>query len=579
MANRLSKKCEYCGKEYIPKSNNSKYCPGPHYATCPICGKVFEITNDNYLRHPVKSCSSYECRKKARQKTSLERYGITAPGNNPEARRKASETMMNKLGVPYAQMAESVREKSKKTLIEKYGVDNISKNEGVKKRRHETVMKKYGGIYPYNSEETRQKQKKTLLQRYGSECAFSSPVIREKIKKTCLERYGSEQYLCSEEANKRKKEALLSRYGVDCAFKSKELREKAKLTCLKRYGVDNAAKSPELLEKRYKSLQEHSGPYHGSERESKYINTMMEKYGVPYSCLLPSATGYGITSKINNKFLQLLIQNGINVTEDDMEFRIQNRLYDIRIPNTNILIEIDPTYTHTTKKTLKCSGKQPNYHLTKTILAESNGYRCVHVWDWDDWNRIIKMFLPRKKLYARNMNIYVLKNKNVINSFLNDNHIQGTARGQKLCLGLVQDDKLYQILTVGKPRYNTNYDTEIIRMCTRSGYQVIGGTSKLFKFACAYGLGKVISYCDRSKFTGEVYRNIGMELKEATSPSKIWSKGKRYVTAATLAKNGYDRIFKTSYGKGTNNEELMLENGWLPIYNCGQYVYELNSGY
>lgn len=27
------------------------------------------------------------------------------------------------------------------------------------------------------------------------------------------------------------------------------------------------------------------------------------------------------------------------------------------------------------------------------------------------------------------------------------------------------------------------------------------------------------------------------------------------------------------YGKGTDNEELMLKYGWLPIYDCGQKVF------
>ena len=27
------------------------------------------------------------------------------------------------------------------------------------------------------------------------------------------------------------------------------------------------------------------------------------------------------------------------------------------------------------------------------------------------------------------------------------------------------------------------------------------------------------------------------------------------------------------YGKDTNNEELMIKHGWLPIYDCGQKVF------
>ena len=36
---------------------------------------------------------------------------------------------------------------------------------------------------------------------------------------------------------------------------------------------------------------------------------------------------------------------------------------------------------------------------------------------------------------------------------------------------------------------------------------------------------------------------------------------------------GYDRLFKESHGKGTSNEELILDRGYLPVYDCGQSTY------
>lgn len=578
MTERQKKVCEYCGKLYTPQSNNSKYCKGPHYKTCPICGTQVLITNNHYLTHELKSCNNPECLKKAREKTSMERYGVKNAGNSDQAREKASRTMMQKYGVPYAQMSEEIRQKSKETLIARYGVDNASKSEEVKKKRHETVMKRYAGTYPYNSEETRKKQRQTMLDRYGSEYALGSPDIRQKIKDTWIRRYGVDNPLRSEYVAEKRKRTLLNRYGVDSPLKSEEVRNKAKDTMLRRYGVDNASKCVEFQVRRYEHIQQKQGPYHGSERERKYMSTMTERYGVPYSCLLPTAIGGGRVSETNKSFLTALQENGIDVNESDMEFRIENRLYDIHIPDTNTLIEINPTYTHSCEKTFKCNGLSPNYHLAKSELARHNGYQCIHVWDWDNRDKIIKLLLPKKRMYARDMSLYVLKNKDTINSFLNENHLQGTTRGQVLCLGLVKDDELYEIMTFGRPRYNKKYDTEILRLCTKSGYQVVGGASKLFKYACNFGLGKIISYCDRSKFTGTVYEHIGMTLKEATAPSKVWSKGTRYVTASTLARNGYDRIFNTNYGKGTDNEQLMLKNGWLPVYNCGQLVYEIDTG-
>ena len=84
----------------------------------------------------------------------------------------------------------------------------------------------------------------------------------------------------------------------------------------------------------------------------------------------------------------------------------------------------------------------------------------------------------------------------------------------------------------------------------------------------------VISYCDASKFTGDVYTRLGTKQIRHTPPQKVWSKSTNKITSALLRQRGYDQLFKTNHGKGTDNEQLMIENGWLSIYDCGQYVFE-----
>ena len=59
-----------------------------------------------------------------------------------------------------------------------------------------------------------------------------------------------------------------------------------------------------------------------------------------------------------------------------------------------------------------------------------------------------------------------------------------------------------------------------------------------------------------------------------TKPNNIWSKGRRKITDNLLRQRGYDQLFNTSFGKGTSNEELMIKDNWLPVYDCGQGVFE-----
>ena len=130
-------------------------------------------------------------------------------------------------------------------------------------------------------------------------------------------------------------------------------------------------------------------------------------------------------------------------------------------------------------------------------------------------------------------------------------------------------------MTFGSPRYNRNYEFELLRLCSNTNYSIVGGASKLFKhFVDTVNPGSIISYCDRSKFTGSVYEKIGMSFVRDTEPNKVWSKGTVRITDNLLRQRGFDQLFNTDYGKGTSNEELMIEHGWLPVYDCGQRVYE-----
>ena len=100
----------------------------------------------------------------------------------------------------------------------------------------------------------------------------------------------------------------------------------------------------------------------------------------------------------------------------------------------------------------------------------------------------------------------------------------------------------------------------------------------MFKFATQQlELDSIISYCDASKFTGKVYEAMGMTRSKLTAPSIIWSKEEKRITSNLLRQRGYDQLFNANYGKGTDNELLMLFNGWVPVPDCGQYVFTYQS--
>lgn len=435
---------------------------------------------------------------------------------------------------------------------------------------HNSTKISHGCSRSCSAKASMDKKRKTNLERYGVENPRQAESIKEKSKQTCLRKYGVENPMSNPDIAKKSRDSRKTSYD--------EVFEKAKKTWIEHYGVDNPSRSPEIIDKMTDTFMKKYGVKRAMsvpEFREKFEKSMIEKYGVPYYTQTEDyrTNEHFRISKVNLKFAELLEQTDIKY---DMEFSIDRKSYDFIVGST--LIEINPSYTHSTVGNhWNKEGLPEDYHLNKTKLAESHGYRCIHIWDWDDIDKVIDLIRLKVKIGARKCEIYRI-NPKVGNEFLERYHLQGSCRGQLIYLGLVYDDKLVQLMTFGKPRYNKKYTCELLRLCTKSGYSIVGGASKLFKWALEHHeLGDIISYCDRSKFSGSVYFHMGMSLKTTTPPQEVWSRDGEYITANLLRQRGYDQLFGTSYGRGTSNDLLMLQHGWLPIYDCGQSVYEFKQ--
>lgn len=96
-------------------------------------------------------------------------------------------------------------------------------------------------------------------------------------------------------------------------------------------------------------------------------------------------------SVTNNKFAELLDAYNIKY---EREYAIQNYIYDFKLVDYPIVIEINPTYTHNVYgnhyNNFQCDKKFLTYHLDKTNIANKYNLFCVHIWQWDNWNEIIE---------------------------------------------------------------------------------------------------------------------------------------------------------------------------------------------
>lgn len=496
---------------------------------------------------------SKEVRDKMKQ-TCLDRYGVENAFQSEEKKDKSKQTMKEHYGVEHALQSKELRDKAVKTIQERYGVPNAMQSQEVRDKGIQTNLERYGVENPFQSEEVKAKIKETSLAKYGTEYPNQSEEVKNKIVESSREHWGTDNPMQSEEVKKILEESILRKYGARSVYQLEEVREKSRKTMLERYGVEHALLSEKLMD--------------------KLRNTNLEKYGVPYACMRDEARAYTNDSSYNRGFAEFLESRGISY---EREFHISYYSYDFKVGN--VLVEIDPMPFHNAlwSPFNKDKGVDPDYHQKKSQTAFGSGYSCIHIFDWDDKDKVIELLKKREKVYARDTKVFGLESKEC-NEYLKEYHLQGTCLGQSIRLALRDSyGEIVSVMTFGKPRYNKNYQWELLRLCSHK--YVIGGAEKLFKYFIEnYNPESIISYCDRAKFSGKVYKSLGFKLLSTSKPSKHWyspdkSERMQHITDNFLRQRGYDQIFGASFGKGTSNEELIINRGYVLIYDCGQDTY------
>ena len=557
------KQCEYCGNEFYARTKKQRFCNLTHKAICCICGKEIILTpqqlrNNAELKDFV--CSA-KCAAQKSKNTKLEKNN--GKYFSDEQKQKIRETTIkNYGGIGFA--VPELRQKSINTFKQQNNITDYKQE--IRDRIEATNLERYGNVSPFGNQQIINKSKQTNLEKYGVEYYAQTDESKHKNSIRMKHLYSNGLYEKTKQTN-------LEKYGVEHIFQVPQIREESKNTKLKKYGnanYTNIEKATATKIRKYGSISYNN--------RTRCIKTNLKKYGVKYTCILPEVytKNKHIISKNNKQIFKKLQDKNIQCK---YEYRIDNKSFDIYLPEHNTVLEIDPAYTHQAtgnrffgKNMLEPLDK--NYHIEKTKLANKNNLNCIHIFDWDNIDKIINMFSNKETLYARKLKIKEVS-QNELDEFLNNYHLQGSCKGQTIKLGLYNDNQLIEIMTFGKPRYNKNYEWELLRLCTHKDYKVVGGSNKLFKyFVRNYTPKSIISYCDMSKFSGQVYDELGFKLLRFNPPSLHWCKGKtKHITDNLLRQRGFDQLFNTNYGKGTSNYDLMIQHKWFGVYDCGQNTY------
>ena len=210
-------------------------------------------------------------------------------------------------------------------------------------------------------------------------------------------------------------------------------------------------------------------------------------------------------------------------------------------------------------------------------MFEKLGIQLIHVFDTDDI-RVCKDIIKTKlgkanRIFARKCKVVELSTAEC-NSFLDNFHIQHSCPAS-VRLALKYNGEIVEVMTFGKPRFNKNYDWELLRLCTAPDLVVVGGASKLLTWFELHFTGNIISYCDRRFSSGNVYRNLGFVKLRETSPNYFYVKNGKILSRYQCQKSKLSKLLD-NFDPNLTEAENMKKSGYLRVFDCGNLVFVKN---
>ena len=552
-APKTEKICAYCGKSFMPTSSRQKYCKGPHYKKCVVCGKMYEIN----LNVQFGDTCSVACRTKKTAKTNREKYGADCVFQSKEIKDKIKETNLARYGVDHYSKTAEYREKYTKTCMEHFGTKTPLENAEVQAKQRKTNIAKYGGASPMQNDEIKQKAIDTCLSKFGTEYAMQNADIAEKTRQARISMF-------ADTLPEDKRTAYLSFKADPKAY------------------IDGLGYKPTMYE-----LYNQFGY-----SDMSVVSADLIKYGLT-DCV---EHRYSVMEMEVRDFL-LSICPDITIVMRDREV-IGPKELDLYLPDFGIAIECNPTITHNSTSTLSTmlEGRTPldvDYHKEKSDLCKKQGIFLFHIfgYEWAYKQSIIKSMLAnllgvtKRKIYARDTYVSVVR-YNEATVFLNKNHRQGYMTSKvRLGLRIKGTDELVSLMTFNKPRKgigktsDDDLEWELGRFCNSLNTNVVGGASKLFKyFIKNYKYSKIVSFSDIAHTKGNLYDVLGFTAMSESSPGYVWVHmfNDLYLTRTACRKNNLRKLFNDPTIDIENKTEAMImaEHGFVQVFDCGVIRWE-----
>lgn len=569
--------------------------------TCPICGK----TGTKPLR--LISDLPILCKQCKTKQTNIERFGETSAMKCDEINKKRIATMVERHGgVGFA--SEDISSKIIATIKERYGVDNVMQLKDNQDKAYNTKKEKYGeDFFKENIKNAANKQ-------YGVDNYMKVPEISKKsfnskkdkygenflsenLKKSAQIQFGVDNFMKVKEIAaksvstqkklygdnyiyNRVKESMLKKYGVDNAMYVDELKEKVFDTKIKKYG--SAKNFPNVIASHKRFLKKRQSEVEQLDLEWLDSDTFRGKYdGTPiyytFKCnkcgtifkddfhsgfpvcrtCKPSMVGTSHQEQEVIEYIKSIYSGTVLVHDRKL---LNGKELDIYLPDLKVAIEYNGTYWHGYRKDTNepiSSFKEKIEYKRKACIEKGVRLITVDEVDYTDRPDVFKRFFqdticPRKRVFARKCKVVNVSTEDAKN-FCEKYHVNGF-RGGSTKIGLELDGELLVVAIFGK---HSKYENECIRLCYKTGYNVIGGWERIIKH-----FGKpFLHYVNLKYFKGENKTGCGY---------RFFMKGQLFSRQQLQKKNLFKHI--DNVDESVSDFTNCLNAGGIAIFDCGNDI-------
>jgi hypothetical protein len=252
-----------------------------------------------------------------------------------------------------------------------------------------------------------------------------------------------------------------------------------------------------------------------------------------------------------------------------LESKINGFWYDIWVPEQQLLIEFNGLKWHVSKKRID---------IDKYRNAMNHGYHYMMIYE-DEWRNkqeqirnIIAYKLGRHVfvcLRPAQCSFILIDHKEADKFYERFHYIGGTRA--RINIAAVYQGKYVACVSFKSPNRKSNYQYELTRMASRTGYVVYGIWSKILRiFMDEFAPRSIVTFSDNRLFSGSVYKHMGFNLDGNVRPDYYWVKGRHRYNKSGLRKPSSVTV---------TEHVLRTSQGYAKIWDLGKkrWVYERNQ--